>query len=57
MPTGIPKQIVHSIEPNTRQQCVELIPNPENIEAKNAMDDSSYRLKFDLGKNKIHHYS
>jgi hypothetical protein len=42
MPTGIPKQIVHSIEPNTRQQCVELIPNPENIEAKNAMDDSSY---------------
>ncbi len=22
-----------------------------------AMDDSSYRLNFDLGKNEIHHYS
>ena len=36
------EHIVHFIEANTRQQCVGLIPNPENIEAKNAIE--AYRF-------------
>ncbi len=36
------EHIVNFIEPNTRQKCVELIPHPENIDAKNAIE--AYRF-------------
>ena len=35
----------------------QLFSDPENIILAVAMDDSSYRQNFDLGKNGIHHHS
>ncbi|CAB4017237.1 Hypothetical predicted protein [Paramuricea clavata] len=36
------EHIVNFIDPDTKQQCVGLIPNPEKIEAKNAIE--AYRF-------------